>query len=105
MSLRATLHLLRCRIGGIVGEASAAGLPQNPVVPAQDQFPLFDDAPEAATQPATPKAAVPALAEALNARFAVRWHLGTSSWHLPGWAGQVWHRPWPAERLSREMLA
>lgn len=75
------------------------------MVPVQDQFPLFDDAPEAPIHPATPPAEVPALAQALNARFGNRWHLGTSSWHFPGWAGQVWQRPWPAERLSREGLA
>lgn len=74
------------------------------MVPVQDQFPFFDDASEATLQPATPPAEVMALAEALNARFAGRWHLGTSSWHFPGWAGQVWQRPWPAERLSREGL-
>lgn len=87
-----------------MGQAPAAALPQNPVVPVQDQFPLFDDALEAAIQPATPPAEVLALAQALNARFGHRWHLGTSSWHFPGWAGQVWQRPWPSERLSREGL-
>jgi len=49
-------------------------------------------------------ASLAALAAELQARHGDRLHLGTSSWHFPGWAGQVWHRPWPAATLSRAGL-
>lgn len=54
--------------------------------------------------PAPVPADVQALADALQARFGGRLHLGTSSWHFPGWAGLVWARPAPAAVLSREGL-
>ena len=41
-------------------------------------------------QAATPDAHAVALAQALRERYRGRCHLGTSSWHFPGWAGQVW---------------
>lgn len=46
-----------------------------------------------------------ALAERLQARWSGRLHLGTSSWHFPGWAGLVYDRPAPQPWLSRHGLA
>lgn len=46
-----------------------------------------------------------ALAAALHDRFGTRLHLGTSSWHFPGWAGLVWDRPHEEATLSRHGLA
>ena len=54
---------------------------------------------------APPDAALRDLADRLEARWPGRWHLGTSSWHFPGWAGLVWDRYHPAAVLSREGLA
>lgn len=54
--------------------------------------------------PAPPDPALQALADELHARHGDRLRLGTSSWHFPGWAGQVWDRPHPAARLSRAGL-
>ena len=45
------------------------------------------------------------LAEQLQLRWQGRLHLGTSSWHFPGWAGQVWARPVAEALLSRSGLA
>lgn len=73
---------------------------------AAEQPPLFDDLAVArAVQPAALPPAVQALAQRLHERFAGRLFLGTSSWHFPGWAGQVWARAEPAARLSRDGLA
>ena len=79
------------------------------------QASLFDLHPEPDTsQPAgaaTPSGAadVPgewvALAERLRRRWGDRLHLGTSSWHFPGWAGLVYDRPAPKAWLSRNGLA
>jgi len=44
------------------------------------------------------------LAEQLQLRWQGRLHLGTSSWHFPGWAGQVWDRTYPEALLSRAGL-
>ena len=41
----------------------------------------------------------------LQQRYQGRLFLGTSSWHFPGWAGQVWDRIHPAATLSRQGLA
>lgn len=49
--------------------------------------------------------AVHAAAAELRQRWGGRLHLGTSSWYFPGWAGQVWERPYPEATLSREGLA
>jgi uncharacterized protein YecE (DUF72 family) len=68
---------------------------------------LFDtDAapPTGAVAPAPVPAAVQALAARLRARYGKRLHLGTSSWHFPGWAGQVWDRVYPEPLLSRAGL-
>ena len=60
--------------------------------------------------PLPPVAAAPArqevvaLADRLDARFGRRWHLGTSSWHFPGWAGQVWQEASTEATLSRHGL-
>lgn len=59
----------------------------------------------AAVQPARPDEALRALAAALHARWGDRLHLGTSSWHFPGWAGLVWDRACAAPLLSRQGLA
>jgi uncharacterized protein YecE (DUF72 family) len=45
------------------------------------------------------------LADRLQARWGDRLHLGTSSWHFPGWAGLVYDRPAPQAQLSRHGLA
>lgn len=66
---------------------------------------LFDDADAPAVAPATPDAELLALAARLHARWGGRLHLGSSSWHFPGWAGQVWARPVPEALLSRAGLA
>lgn len=58
----------------------------------------------AGVQPAAPDPALTALAGELQARHGNRLFLGTSSWHFPGWAGQVWDRAWPEARLSRDGL-
>lgn len=41
----------------------------------------------------------------LAASIGPRVHLGTSSWHFPGWAGLVWDREHPEATLSRHGLA
>ena len=56
-------------------------------------------------QAATPDAHAVALAQALRERYRGRCHLGTSSWHFPGWAGQVWAREEAEATLSRHGLA
>jgi uncharacterized protein YecE (DUF72 family) len=58
-----------------------------------------------AVAPAGADDALRALAAALDARWPGQWHLGTSSWHFPGWAGQVWNRPHASATLAREGLA
>jgi uncharacterized protein YecE (DUF72 family) len=45
------------------------------------------------------------LAARLDARHGARLHLGTSSWHFPGWAGLVWAASHPEATLSRQGLA
>lgn len=64
---------------------------------------LFDGAP--AVLPAPPGAHVHALAQALHARWGERLHLGTSSWHFPGWQGLVWQGRHGDAVLSRHGLA
>jgi len=54
---------------------------------------------------AAPDPGYATLAERLRARWGDRLHLGTSSWHFPGWAGLVYDRPAPAAWLSRHGLA
>lgn len=78
------------------------------------QTALFDELPAprpAGLPPATARVgpapvdpALADLADRLRARWHDRLHLGTSSWHFPGWAGQVWDRAWPAATLSRAGL-
>ncbi len=55
--------------------------------------------------PASIDAQVLAIAEELRARFSGRLHLGTSSWHFPGWAGIVWGREYSEPVLSRRGLS
>jgi uncharacterized protein YecE (DUF72 family) len=82
-----------------------------------DQPSLFDtDAPRPAPAPgpapprgqrvlpAEPSAEVQALAHTLARRFGGRLHLGTSSWHFPGWAGLVWAGEHPEAALSKQGL-
>lgn len=68
-------------------------------------LPLFDDDEADAVRPSTPDAQWQALGDALRARWGGRCHLGTSSWHFPGWAGLTWDRPYPESLLSRQGLA
>lgn len=56
-------------------------------------------------RPAAPAPELLRLADALAQRHGDLLRLGTSSWHFPGWAGQVWARPYPSALLSREGLA
>ena len=56
-------------------------------------------------QPAAFNEELQALAARLHQRFGGRLHLGTSSWHFPGWGGLVYGRAYPEARLSREGLA
>ena len=58
-----------------------------------------------AVRPAVLPEAVQQAAAHLRQRYAGRLHLGTSSWHFPGWAGQVWDRLYPEATLSRQGLA
>lgn len=55
-----------------------------------------------AAAPANP--ALRTLAMQLQQRWPGRLHLGTSSWHFPGWAGLVWDRAYPEALLSRAGL-
>jgi len=77
----------------------------NPAPPLRPELALHDAAVPGAVQPAVPTAAVQVLAHALQQRHGERLHLGTSSWHFPGWAGRVWARPHPAALLSRAGLS
>lgn len=63
---------------------------------------LFDGAP--VVLPSPPDAHVHALAQALQARWGDRLHLGTSSWHFPGWQGLVWQGRHGDALLSRHGL-
>lgn len=69
-------------------------------------LPLFDAEPaaEPAVEPIEPDAETLALGMALRTRWGDRCHLGTSSWHFPGWAGLVWRRAVPEALLSRHGL-
>ncbi|MBN8750344.1 Uncharacterised protein [Xylophilus ampelinus] len=49
--------------------------------------------------------AVPESLHALAAALPRELHLGTSSWHFPGWAGLVWEREYAQPVLSRHGLA
>lgn len=55
-------------------------------------------------QAATPDSSLQALAAALADQGGGRLHLGTSSWHFPGWAGQVYADAYPSALLSRQGL-
>jgi uncharacterized protein YecE (DUF72 family) len=61
-----------------------------------------DDAPRVV--PADPGDAVRELAARLHARHGDRLHLGTSSWHFPGWTGLVWAGAANESTLSRHGL-
>jgi len=70
------------------------------------QSALFDDAPEhAGVLPAPASSELVDLAGALRERWGGRLHLGTSSWHFPGWQGLVWRHAHPEAALSRSGLA
>jgi uncharacterized protein YecE (DUF72 family) len=56
-------------------------------------------------QPATQPGQVLTLAAALRQRWGGRLHLGTSSWHFPGWQGRVWAGSHSESTLSRSGLA
>jgi uncharacterized protein YecE (DUF72 family) len=57
-----------------------------------------------AVRPALLPDSVHEAAAMLRQRYGGRLHLGTSSWHFPGWAGQVWERIYPEATLSRQGL-
>lgn len=76
------------------------GMPSNTAQPR-----LFGEAEAPAVAPAPVAPALHALAARLHARWGGRLHLGGSSWHFPGWAGQVWARRYPEPLLSRAGLA
>lgn len=61
--------------------------------------------PLAAVMPAPCDPQILDLASRLHARWQGRLHLGTSSWHFPGWAGRIWARPYPEALLSRQGLS
>lgn len=71
----------------------------------KQQVALFDDTQAPALPAADPGPAVRELAAALQSRFGERLHLGTSSWHFPGWAGLVWRDRHPEALLSQRGLA
>jgi uncharacterized protein YecE (DUF72 family) len=73
--------------------------------PPTPQAALFDEQGVPAVDPVDPGEAVRALAATLQERHGDRLHLGTSSWHFPGWAGLVWQRPAAEATLSRHGLA
>jgi len=73
-------------------------------MPDTPQPSLFDDAGPPAVAPARPEPPIQALAARLQARWGGRLYLGTSSWHFPGWATQVWQRAYPEAWLSRAGL-
>ncbi len=66
-------------------------------------FGLDDDAGKG-VRPAAPSAGGLELAARLRERWGGRLYLGSSSWHFPGWAGQVWAQVYPEARLSRAGL-
>lgn len=61
---------------------------------------LFSDEDADLVEAATPAPALIELAAALPTHL----HLGTSSWHYPGWAGLVWGREYRETALSRHGL-
>jgi uncharacterized protein YecE (DUF72 family) len=71
---------------------------------------LFDNdalpPPRGRVAPAVHDAPLQALARQLGQRWGGRLHLGTSSWHFPGWRGWVWAADTPADEalLSRHGL-
>lgn len=77
--------------------------PGQPALFQADELPCPAD--HDAVHPAMHDAEVLALAARLQGRWGSRCHLGTSSWHFPGWAGEVWDRPYPEARLSRDGLS
>lgn len=70
------------------------------------QPPLFDSvqAADHPVQAAAPDRALADLGETLRRRYGSRCRLGTSSWHFPGWQGQVWRGAHAAAVLSRHGL-
>lgn len=55
----------------------------------------------AGVRPVAPSPELSELARALSPRV----HLGTSSWHFPGWNGLVWDGDYAESRLSKRGLA
>lgn len=67
---------------------------------------LFEDmAAQGVVRPAEPGDALRDLSARLARRFGDRLHLGTSSWHFPGWAGLLWQGAPSESTLSRHGLA
>jgi len=65
------------------------------------QTSLLPPAPAPVLEPAVPSADALACAEALPPGV----HLGTSSWHFPGWEGLVWGRAYGESTLSKRGLS
>lgn len=76
-------------------------------MPGQDQLDLFGGPPTPTTAPprgpVAPHAHPSELAE-LARQLPAGLRLGTSSWAYPGWAGLVYERAYPQQRLAREGL-
>lgn len=74
--------------------------PANPTPGSGLLFPEAESTPSG-VEPASPDVSVRELARLLPNGL----HLGTSSWHYPGWAGMVWGRVYSEKQLSRDGLA
>lgn len=78
-----------------------------PKHPSGPQLGLFEEQGDPAAAPALPvrPAAPDAHWQDVAARLPPQIHLGTSSWHFPGWATLVYDRPADQRVLGREGLA
>lgn len=90
-----------------VRPADSAGTLEPPTTSGQavGLFGAVEPAPRGRTRPQTVLPAPPVAAHlALSQALRPNLYLGTSSWGFGGWAGFVWDRAYPDERLSREGL-
>ncbi|WP_225785098.1 DUF72 domain-containing protein [Xenophilus sp. Marseille-Q4582] len=76
----------------------------SPAAPAAPAVPAPPRTRRPRATPVAPAQADPAAA-ALAERLPPRLHLGTSSWHFPGWQGLVWEGAHAQPTLSRQGLA
>jgi uncharacterized protein YecE (DUF72 family) len=72
--------------------------------PTDPQGRLFSGADASVVTPVEPASEWLELSARLRERWGGRLHLGTSSWHFPGWYGLVWARPHAEAVLSRHGL-